>query len=144
MSLNKIRPQSPMEKLSRYPWSMLLFVYSPPTKNSAVDSLCQYISLQMAALKRPVEQKIMKLARLIRRSKLIHFIFVHKNNCYYCDLSNLSKREFTTFSVANSIINVNLNYALFCSCCCCLYFESCSTSVACTIILFTVVIYGFL
>jgi hypothetical protein len=31
-----------MEKLSRHLWSMLLFVYSPPTKNSAVDSLCQY------------------------------------------------------------------------------------------------------
>ena len=30
-----------MEKLSRYLWSTLLFVYSPPTKNSAVDSLCQ-------------------------------------------------------------------------------------------------------
>jgi hypothetical protein len=30
-----------MEKLSRHLWSMLLFVYSPPTKNSAVDSLCQ-------------------------------------------------------------------------------------------------------
>jgi hypothetical protein len=30
-----------MEKLSRYLWSMLLFVYSPLTKNSAVDSLCQ-------------------------------------------------------------------------------------------------------
>ena len=28
-----------LEKLSRYLWSMLLFVYSPPTKNSAVDSL---------------------------------------------------------------------------------------------------------
>ena len=40
-SLNKIRPQSPMEKLSRYLWSTLLFVYSPLTKNSAVDSLCQ-------------------------------------------------------------------------------------------------------
>jgi hypothetical protein len=38
-SLNKIRPQNPMEKLSRYLWSMLLFVYSPSTKNSAVDSL---------------------------------------------------------------------------------------------------------
>ncbi len=43
-SLNKIRPQSHMEKLSRHLWSMLLFVYSPPTKNSAVDSLCQYWS----------------------------------------------------------------------------------------------------
>ncbi len=32
-----------MEKLSRYLWSMLLFVYSPLTKNSAVDSLCQQI-----------------------------------------------------------------------------------------------------
>ncbi len=31
-----------MEKLSRYLWSTLLFVYSPPTKNSAVDSLCLY------------------------------------------------------------------------------------------------------
>ncbi len=41
-SLNKIRPQSPMEKLTRYLWSMLLFVYSPLTKNSAVDSLFQY------------------------------------------------------------------------------------------------------
>jgi len=30
-----------MEKLSRYLWSTLLFVYSSPTKNSAVDSLCQ-------------------------------------------------------------------------------------------------------
>jgi len=30
-----------MEELSRYLWSMLLFVYSPQTKNSAVDSLCQ-------------------------------------------------------------------------------------------------------
>ncbi len=39
-SLNKIRPQSTMEKLSTYLWSALLFVYSPPTKNSAVDSLC--------------------------------------------------------------------------------------------------------
>ena len=43
MSLNKIRPQSPMEKLSSYLWSMLLCVYSPPTKNSAVDSFCQYL-----------------------------------------------------------------------------------------------------
>ena len=41
-SLNKIRPQSPMEKLSRHLWSMLLFVYSSQTKNSAVDSLCQW------------------------------------------------------------------------------------------------------
>jgi hypothetical protein len=32
-----------MEKLSRYLWSMLLFVYSSLTKNSAVDSLCQYL-----------------------------------------------------------------------------------------------------
>ncbi len=40
-SLNKVRPQSPMEKPSRYLWSMILFVYSPLTKNSAVDSLCQ-------------------------------------------------------------------------------------------------------
>ncbi len=42
-SLNKIRPQSCMEKLSKWKWSMLLFVYSPLTKNSAVDSLCQYL-----------------------------------------------------------------------------------------------------
>ena len=46
-SLNKIRPQSPMEKLSRYLWSTLLFVYSPLTKNSAVDSLCQFDSQQV-------------------------------------------------------------------------------------------------
>jgi len=45
-SLNKIRPQSTMEKLSTYLWSTLLFVYSPPTKNSAVDSLCQYLQTQ--------------------------------------------------------------------------------------------------
>ncbi len=32
-----------MEKISRYLWSTLLFVNSPLTKNSAVDSLCQYI-----------------------------------------------------------------------------------------------------
>ncbi len=36
-----------MEKLSRYLWSTLLFVYSPPTTNSVVDSLCQYTSKKL-------------------------------------------------------------------------------------------------
>jgi hypothetical protein len=49
-----------MEKLSRYLWSMLLFVYSALTKNLSVDSLCQLFTFAL------------KQATLMRRSIVLN------------------------------------------------------------------------